>query len=231
MPEVPAVVNMFTTSGNDTFGATRWVSVNGAACDSATQGSCVSPVGGIGGTLTAASFSFSSSVPSSSTETITLRKNVTGGSTGISLGSCVISAGATACSSMFTPSPGAVLSADTLVFEVVKGGGGSAFGAAVTATTGYLLRVVEAIPAVPAVPAVVTQLTPSHIVTGRDTATGGTLGITLTGAAVFSDANNYNCTVTGATDTTVLITYTSGTAFTIGNTNVAAVYSWVCVGK
>jgi len=76
-------------------------------------------------------------------------------------------------------------------------------------------------------------------VCSSDLLTAGTSGaISLTGAAAFGSSTSYTCTVSGANGTITtsyrfLVTYTSGSSFTITSTATTGTQGvgWICVGN
>ena len=70
-----------------------------------------------------------------------------------------------------------------------------------------------------------------HIVNGGGSLSGGTLTVTLTGAAVFSASSSYVCSPDDSTAVNgIQVTYTSGSSFTLTGTGTDAV-RYTCVGN
>ena len=71
----------------------------------------------------------------------------------------------------------------------------------------------------------------AHVVIGRNTSTGTTIPITLAGSAAFTSSTSYQCVATSQTASSLNITYTSGTAFTIAGVTNTEVIAWHCIGN
>ena len=70
-----------------------------------------------------------------------------------------------------------------------------------------------------------------HIVNGSGSLSGGTLTVTLTGAAAFSASSSYVCSPDDSTAVNgIQVTYTSGSSFTLTGTGTDAV-RYTCVGN
>jgi hypothetical protein len=77
-------------------------------------------------------------------------------------------------------------------------------------------------------------VTSPHIVRGTATISGTSVGVTLTGSAVFANATSYVCTANDQTTTkTIVVEQSSGTAFTLttGGGGNGDTVGFICVGN
>jgi len=85
--------------------------------------------------------------------------------------------------------------------------------------------------AVESIPGSESQVANPHTTIGQATATGSSLTVTFTGAAVFTSATSYACGVTRGASGGFSVTYSSGSSFTVGGTANGDVIGYVCVGS